>query len=356
LAARDGRLRVGVIGLGRLWEARHKPAFARLAGRVEVRAVYDQVARRAAIEAAQLGCEAAEGLTELVDRPDVDAIYLLTPQWFGLHPIDLACARGKPIYCALPVAGDPEALAEVAPVIAAGGTPFVPELARRLYPATVRLRELLATALGPPRLVLGFSRLQGFDRYGQPGPTTQIAPAPLAVDPGSYLLDWCRFVVGKEPVSVHGVAARLLPAGEGDGNGDDDDPGPESDFEGFTLTFDGGEVAQVAFGRYHRGAWGDATRFLPAPGFQVFAERGAAWVEMPDRVQWTDARGAHDERLPMDPTVGEALNDQFHRHVRDAAAAPTLADALATARLVAALRRSCAEGRAVDPRQEANSP
>lgn len=351
MAARDGRLGIGVVGLGRLWEARHKPALARLAGRVEVRAVYDQVARRAAIEAAQLGCAAAEGLTELVDRPDVEAVYLVTPQWFGLHPIELACARCKPIYCALPVAGEPEALAEVAPVIGAGGTPFVPELARRLYPATVRLRELLATTLGPPRLILGFNRLQGFDRYGQPGPTTQIAPAPLAVDPGSYLLDWCRFVVGAEPVSVQGTAARLLPAGEGEGHGHA--PAPESDFEGFTLTFDGGAVAQVAFGRYHRGAWGDASKFLPAPGFQVFAERGAAWVEMPDRIQWTDARGAHEERLPMEPTVGEALNDQFHRHLRgEAAAAPTLADALATARLVAALRRARAEGRAVDPRTE----
>ena len=64
LAASKGvRLRVGVIGLGRLWEARHKPALARLADRFRVTAVYDQVARRAAIEATQVGCAAAEGFS-----------------------------------------------------------------------------------------------------------------------------------------------------------------------------------------------------------------------------------------------------------------------------------------------------
>ena len=104
--AKHVRLRVGVIGLGRLWETRHKPSLARLHDRFRVTAVYDQVYRRAEIEAEQLGCAPAEGLAALVERPDVDVVYLLSPQWFGLHPVDLACAAGKPVYCALPLAGD----------------------------------------------------------------------------------------------------------------------------------------------------------------------------------------------------------------------------------------------------------
>ncbi len=71
----------------------------------------------------------------------------------------------------------------------------MPEFARRCYPATLRLKELLATTLGPPRLILGHSRLFGFDRYAIPGPTTQISPAPLLIDPGSYLIDWCAFLM-----------------------------------------------------------------------------------------------------------------------------------------------------------------
>ena len=342
-ASRSARLRIGVVGLGRLWEARHRPALTRMADRFRVAAVYDQVARRAAVEAAHLGCVAAEGLAALVERPDVDAVYLLTSQWFGLYPIELACALGKPVYCALPLAGDPVGVAELAAAIRAGGAPFMPELARRFYPATLRLRELLATTLGRPRLILGHSRLFGFDRYGQPGPTTQIDPAPLTLDPGGNLLDWCRFVFQAEPTGLHGFGATVLPgAGSGSGSG--------PDFAGFVAEFAGGELAQVGSGQYHRGPWGEATRFLPPPGFQVFAERGVAWLELPDRIHWTDARGAHEERLPQEPSVGEVLNDQFHRLVHgERSLAPTLRDALAVARLVDDLERSRREGHRVVP-------
>jgi len=345
-ASRSARLGVGVVGLGRLWEARHKPALARLADRFRVAAVYDQVARRAAMEAAQLGCVAAEGLAALVERPDVDAVYLLAPQWFGLHPIELAGALGKPVYCALPLAGDPAGAAALAAAVGAGGAPFMPELARRFYPATLRLRELLATTLGRPRLILGHSRLFGFDRYGQPGPTTQIAPASLTLDPGGNLLDWCRFVLQAEPTGLQGFGATVLPGAA---------TGP--DFAGFVAEFAGGELAQVGFGHFHRGPWGESTRFLPQPGFQVFAERGVAWLELPDRIHWTDARGPHEERLPPEPSVGEILNDQFHRLVHgEPSLAPTLGDALAVARLVDDLERSRREGRRVVPAAPGPAP
>ncbi len=338
--SRQVRLRVGVIGLGRLWEARHKPSLARLRDQFQVTAVTDQVLRRAEVEAAQLGCAAVEGLTALIKRPDVDVVYVLTPQWFSLHPVEIACACKKPVYCALPLASVPEELEMLAKQVEESGIPFMPEFARRFYPATLRLRELLATTLGPPRLILGQSRLFGFDRYGQPGPTTQMAPAPLMIDPGSYLLDWCSFLFQSDPVAVQGNAGIVLPDA-GDGNA-----GP--DFESFVAEFPGGGMAQITFGRYHRKPWGEATRFLPQPGFQVYAEHGTAWLELPERLQWSDAGGTHEERLPLEPTVGDVLNDQFHRLVRgDQSLAPTIRAALAVARGVSDLRQSQREGRKI---------
>ena len=204
------RLRVGVIGLGRLWETRHKPSLARLEDRFRVTAVYDTVYRRAELEAAQIGCAACEGLSALVERTDVDVIYLLSRQWFGLHPITLACAARKPVYCALPLADDLTELESLADLVEQSGIVFMPEFARRCYPATLRLKELLATHLGPPRLIVGHTRLYGFDRYAVPGPTTQIAPAPLLIDPGSYLLDWCCFVFQALPDSLHGMQCQVI--------------------------------------------------------------------------------------------------------------------------------------------------
>src|SRR5262249_25481966 len=150
------------------------------------------------------------------------------------------------------------------------------------------------------RMILGQNRLFGFDRYGQPGPTTQIAPAPLMIDPGSYLLDWCSFLFQSQPVAVQGSSGVVLPSAC--------EPGTMSGFERFVAHSPHGAVAQIAFGRYHRPAWGDASRYLPQTGFQVYAERGAAWLELPDRIQWSDSSGTHDERLPLEPTVGEVLN------------------------------------------------
>ena len=144
------RLRVGVIGLGRLWETRHKPSLARLHDQFRVTAVYDPVFRRAELEAAQIGCVACEGLASLVERSDVDVIYLLSRQWFGFHPIRLACTAGKPVYSALPLADDLAELEMLAKLVEKSGIVLMPEFARRCYPATLRLKELLATQLGPP--------------------------------------------------------------------------------------------------------------------------------------------------------------------------------------------------------------
>ena len=130
------------------------------------------------------------------------------------------------------MAGELAALEAIAATIRASGTPFMPELARRFYPATLRLRELLATTLGRPRLILGQDRLFGFDRYGQPGPTTQMAPAPLLIDPGSYLLDWCRCIFQGEPRAVRGFGGVVLP-----------EAGQADDFESIWLEFPGGAGA-----------------------------------------------------------------------------------------------------------------
>jgi predicted dehydrogenase len=331
--SRTERLRIGVIGLGRLWEARHKPALARLRDRFQVVSVYDQVERRAAIEAATLRCSVAEGLTAMIESRGIDAIYLLTPQWYGLHPVELAAKAGKPVYSALPPAGDAEGLDRVAGAVRSAGSFYMPELARRFYPATTRLRELLRTNLGRPRMIQGYTRLFGFDRYGAPGPSTQLSPVPLSIDPGSYLLDWCRFIFDDVPKRVRGVEARVVPPPPEDSSG--------PDYLHVTLGFGDDRIAQMGIGRLHRERWGDATRFLPPPGFQVFAENGTAWLEMPDRIQWTDAHGVHDERLPMEPAVGELLNQHFFRMVRgEIDASPSIEDALEIVRLDRQLQAS----------------
>ncbi len=333
VGSRNGRLRVGVVGLGRLWETRHKPSLARMSDRFQVTAVYDQVFRRAELEASHLRCAACEGLRALVERSDVDAVYLLSRQWFGLHPASLACEAGKPVYCALPLAAETTELEALVDLVETRGVPFMTEFPRRSYPATIRLRELLACELGAPRLILGHTRLHGYDRYAIPGPTTQIAPSPLLVDPGSFLLDWCRHVFGAPFERLVGTSSRVLDTPE--------IASGETDFETFSARFVGGGTANLSYGRHHRSVWGETSRFFPAQGFQVYAERGAAWLEMPEKIVWSAGSGVNEERLPVEPSVGDVLNEEFYRLAREGGSpSPSLRETLELARLIEVLRRS----------------
>ena len=76
------KIRVGLIGLGDFWQMRHAPALRALADRFEVRAVCDPVRHRAEQAAAEFHAEAVDGYHVLVQREDIDAVLVLSPQWF----------------------------------------------------------------------------------------------------------------------------------------------------------------------------------------------------------------------------------------------------------------------------------
>jgi predicted dehydrogenase len=326
-------IRVGIVGLGRLWTARHRPSLMRLRDRFEVVGVYDQVRRLAQQEARSIGCMAMPGLEALIRRPEIEALYVLTPQWFETYGLERAAATGKAVYCALPVRPDWPNLPASALV--------VPEMARRFYPATLRLRELLSTQLGRPRLVIGQARFQPFDRTSSPGPSTPNAPVPLDVEPGANLLDWCRCLFDEEPVTLQAFGAACAPGAVDD------------DFGGFTLHFPGGGVAQIHYIRWP----GDVEPALPRPGIQVFTERGAAFLALPDHLVWTADRQKHDERLPAQPELGDVLNEHFYRKLTgESSLSPDWSDALAAGRLLRALQSSRASGCTIRLDQNTVSP
>src|SRR5689334_12805513 len=93
------RLGVGIIGLGRHWRRRYAPALRALADLFEVAAVCDQIAQQAAAEGTRLGCPAAAGPSDLIERDDVEAVLLLDLGWPRLWPVERAAAAGKPVFC-----------------------------------------------------------------------------------------------------------------------------------------------------------------------------------------------------------------------------------------------------------------
>jgi predicted dehydrogenase len=323
-------IRLGIIGLGKLWETRHRPALERMRDRFRIVTVYDQVQERARRTAAKIRCKHAESLSAAVNPDLVDAIYLLSPQWFDSYPIELAAQFGLPVYTSVPIVSEMHA-SKIQQFVHSGKIQFMPEFARRQYPASRRLHELIENHIGPVRMILGQTRIAAFDRYGQPGPNSQNIPVALRVDPMYFLTDWARYVIQDNPTEIIQSDIPIQIGNDQEANRS------ETDFCSFTLKFQSGALAQMTCYRHQQSLWGDVGRVPPSPGYQVFAESGMAVLEMPDFIRWHDNSGYHEERLPMNPSLGEILNDLFYQLVRSGkTVGPTIDDVVMVNKIISA--------------------
>jgi len=332
------RLRVGIVGLGGQWESRHLPALRALADRFEVRGICDQVAHRAAKAAAAVGSEPMDGFRALVARDDVDAILYLADQWYGATPLLAACDHGKAVYSAisLPFAADEAAL--VRRRVEESGIAFMAELPRRHAPATVRLKELIATKLGRPRLLFCHRRIPLAAAGRGAAPRDRETEARDLTE----LVDWCRYVAGAEPTSV--VAVRHA---ESPGSDVDDYQMMSLDFSASGRPGDAA-IAQISCGYYMPRQWEEAVGFRPPPALQAVCENGIAFVDLPAGLVWFDTAGRHQETLDADRPLGETMLLQFHRKVTSLVRHVSgLDDSLSALRVVEAAAASQAEGRRV---------
>ena len=299
------RLRVGIVGLGSQWESHHLPALRALADRFEVRGICEQVAHRSQKAATQLGAAAVDGFRVLTARDDIDAILYLADQWYGATPILAACDHGKAVYSAISLPFDAEESRLLRKRVEESGIAFMAELPRRHAPATVRLKELIATRLGPPRMLFCHRRIPLSQSTAPTAPRDRDSEARDLVE----LVDWCRYVAGTEPTSVVAVRHAESPGGEID------------DYRMMSLDFSqtgrpgDGALAQISCGYYMPRRWEEAVGFRPPPALQVVCENGIAFIDMPSSLVWFDTAGRHQESLESERPVGENMLLQFHRKV-----------------------------------------
>lgn len=189
-------LNVGLIGLGPEWEHRYRPALAKLAPRLSVRCVYAPIASRAEQAAGELRCDVAYGLLSLMERDDVRALLVLDTAWYGSVPAQLACQVGKPAFLASRLAHRVRETDQLVRQAAQTGVTLMPDFAHRYTPATARLRELMATRLGPPQDLV-------VDVAANCNPDAAECDLPDAArDVLAVALDWSTTLVGGVPVVV----------------------------------------------------------------------------------------------------------------------------------------------------------
>ncbi len=301
------KLRVGLVGLGNAWEVRHRPALRALSDRFEVRAVCEPVAIRAEMAARDFGADAVDGFRALCQREDVDAVLILTGQWFGALPLLAACDAGKAVYCAASLDFDTEQARQIKQRVEESGVAFMAEFPRRQAPATLRLKELIATRLGSPRLLFCHQRVPTESQHN--GHKQPPKPAVSRTHDLVELVDWCRYVVGGEPTSVLGLT-HVSQA----------DP-QEIDYEMMSLDFSGPAApgtkvtAQISSGRYIPAVWPEAVAYRPPAALQVACENGIAFIDLPSTLVWFDKAGRQMESLDSERPVGEQMLSNFYRSV-----------------------------------------
>ena len=300
------KLRIGLIGQSRDWKTVYHPLLLQLRDRFEVRAVYNSVSALADQVARQFDAAAIDSFRAMASRPDLDALMVLESDWYGPLPIYAACDAGKAVYCGVDVQMDAGTMASVKERVQQHGVAFMSELPRRCAPATVRLKELIATRLGRPQLLFCHRRLPIDLDDVQRNPRGVSARADREL---VELIDWCRYLVGDDPTWIQGVRH----------------PSPSnrdaSDYQVVSLGFGDPErdehsvLAQISCGAYIPAQWHEAVAFRPPAAIQVCCERGLAFIDLPNTLVWFDSAGRHQESLEHETPASHRLMLQFHRCV-----------------------------------------
>ncbi len=110
------KIGLGLIGCGGIARSAHLPAMAALGERVVLRACADVDLQAARMAAAGWGADASTDYRAVLDRGDVQAVIVATPEYLHAEQVVAAAAAGKHVLCEKPIA---PSLAEADRMIAA---------------------------------------------------------------------------------------------------------------------------------------------------------------------------------------------------------------------------------------------
>lgn len=334
------KIRVGLIGLGDQWNARHRPALIALSDRFQVTAICCEVAERSKSVADEFGAVAVDGFRAMIERNDIDAVLALAPDWVGPLPLIAASEAGKAVYSCTALDISPGQALEIRKRIDASGVAFMAEFPRRYAPATTRVKELIATRLGQPHLLFCHDRMP-VER--QSDRLRRGDYCPLVWRHMMEQVDWCRYIVGADPVSV--VSSIY------------DSPGDRQTFyQSVSLEFPTSEsgitpLVQLSLGHYIPERWSDALAYRRPASIQICCDNGMAFIDLPNTLTWFNDAGQHNESLETERPVGEQMLNQFYRSITSLVHNQSgLIDAYRAMKVVLASNESAETGQRIDIR------
>lgn len=233
---REPPLRFGVLGCADIARRRVVPALLATPG-ARLAAVASRDPRRAGRFADEFGCSPAPGYQELLERDDLDAVYLPLPP--SLHPqwIRRALMAGKHVLAEKPLTTSSAETAELTALARSSGLVLAENVMFVHHPRHEQVRKLLADgAIGVPR---AFSA--AFTVPRRPPGDIRLSAAlggGALLDIGGYPLRAAQLFLGPG-LRVAGAALRTARGAEVDCGGS------------ALLVDDDGATAQLTFGIDH---------------------------------------------------------------------------------------------------------
>ena len=153
------------------------------------------------------GIERAYGsYEELLADPDVDAVYISTPNSLHAEWSVKAARAGKHVLCEKPVTTNAAELEEVLEVVKKCDVFFMEAFMYRCHPQWKRLREILgAGTIGEVRILRSSFAFNMGLKLENIRLSNPLAGGAL-MDVGCYCVSFCRLAAGEEPVECKAVA------------------------------------------------------------------------------------------------------------------------------------------------------
>ncbi|MBV8916309.1 MAG: Gfo/Idh/MocA family oxidoreductase [Acetobacteraceae bacterium] len=236
-------VRLGLIGCGNIARTAHLPALARLAPRVVLRAAADLNLEAATAAAKQWDATAHADYREMIERPDIDAVLIATPEYMHEEQVVTAAQAGKHVLCEKPMCRSLEEADRMLDACRRAGIVFLVGHSRRFTRRYMEVRRALDEGtIGEVRLARENERrgTTHMARMGQAG--TRWTPRHWTGDParamgvalshGIHEVDLLRWFLGAEPVSAYAEHEVTTPGNVG-----------VPDFITFALRFANGALA-----------------------------------------------------------------------------------------------------------------
>jgi xylose dehydrogenase (NAD/NADP) len=329
LANDDSPVRWGIIGPGGIARGAIMPAFEEIDNAVVVAVASRERARASAFAADFRIPRAYAGYDMLVDDPDIEAIYIALPNNLHAEWAIRAMQAGKHVLCEKPLAVTAAEAETMVAVAEETGVLFMEAVMYRFHP---RIRDTAALvqdgAIGTPLLVRSsfcftMAQQENYRNVPEMG-------GGAVLDVGSYCVNATRLLLNEEP---HTVMAMSILA----------DTGTDETLTGL-LSFPSGALAQIqcSFGSAEH----QSLDVVGTDGSIEIAHPFTTWRNDESSIRLTQAD--QSEEIVFAPADHYAIMlSHFSDCVRDRDDLwSPIDDGVGTLRVIDALRRSAASGRA----------